>query len=148
MARRTGNSRSCLIPAAITLVIVLVAATGCGSRGPARYDISGTVTFRGEPVPAGSIMFIPTGTAAGEQPVGFCTFREGDFESKAGRSPGTGSYRAVITGCDGIAYESRLGDIIEEHPLGKNIFVGHVVELDLPARHGSEFEIIVPDAAR
>jgi hypothetical protein len=148
MPRRAENPRSALIPAVITLGILLVTATGCGSRGPARYDISGTITFRGKPVPAGSIMFIPTGAAAGEQPVGFCTFREGEFESKVGRSPGTGSYRAVITGCDGVAYETRLGDIIEEHPLGKNIFVGHVVELDLPARHGSEFEIVVPDAER
>jgi len=47
-----------------------------------------------------------------------------------------------------VAYETRLGDIVEEHPLGKNIFSSYPIDLELPDRHGSVLDFIVPDGAR
>lgn len=38
---------------------VALAATGCGPSGPKLVALSGTVTFKGEPVPAGYISFLP-----------------------------------------------------------------------------------------
>jgi hypothetical protein len=32
---------------------------GCGQEGISRYEISGTVTFQGQPVPEGNIAFEP-----------------------------------------------------------------------------------------
>ena len=144
-----ANLSSCVFAVSRVLgMLLLVVAAGCGRGGPARYDISGTVQFRGNPVPAGTITFIPAGASAGHQPLGFCTFRDGEFQSRSGRSPGAGSYRVLITVCDGVAYETRLGDIVEEHPLGKNIFSSHTIDLELPDRHGSVLDFIVPDGAR
>jgi hypothetical protein len=128
--------------------LVAIALTVCGRGGPARYDISGAIQFRGKPVPAGTVTFIPNNASAGQQPLGFCSFRDGEFRSRSGRSPGAGSYRVLITGCDGVAHETRLGDIVEQHPLGKNIFSSYAIDLELPARHGGVFDFVIPDAAR
>ncbi len=48
-------------------VLLLVTATGCGS-GETQYaqtDLQGTVTVRGEPIPSGSIRFLPESGAQG-----------------------------------------------------------------------------------
>ena len=45
------------------LVAALLLAAGCGEAGPARYHVSGKVTFNGQPVPAGQIVFEPDPTA-------------------------------------------------------------------------------------
>ena len=41
-----------IVPLAVSLI-------GCGRPGPAMYAVSGTVTWQGEPVPKGDIVFIP-----------------------------------------------------------------------------------------
>lgn len=117
---------------------------GCGDGGPPRYHISGTVTFEGQPVPAGAISFIPVGETEVPRGPGFCRFTQGHYESRSGRSPGSGSYRVLIDGYDGVAFEVKLGEEIEEHPLGKPIFPTHIVEVDLPAEHGGVFDFEVP----
>ena len=46
----------------VLLTIVLCALclmAGCGERGPKTVPVSGTVTFDGEPLPEGSLMFVP-----------------------------------------------------------------------------------------
>lgn len=35
---------------------MLVGAAGCGDSGPTKYPVTGTVTYRGEPLTAGSVM--------------------------------------------------------------------------------------------
>lgn len=64
-------------------VIVLLGLSGCaGEDGPRRYDLSGTVTYDGQPVSEGSISFIPQsqeGVAGG-----FATIVDGKYDTKAG----------------------------------------------------------------
>lgn len=118
--------------------------TGCGDGGPPRYHISGTITLDGKPVPAGAISFIPVGQAEAPRGPGFCRFTGGHYESRSGRSPGSGSYRVLIDGYDGVPFEVKLGEEIEEHPMGKPIFPTHIVEVDLPAKHGGSFDFEIP----
>jgi hypothetical protein len=40
-----------------------LALTGCG--GPKTYSVSGTVTYKGEPIPEGYIAFVPEGPGRG-----------------------------------------------------------------------------------
>src|SRR5262245_21976609 len=69
------------LPAALILVALLV---GCGGDRPRTAVVQGKVTFRGKPVPNGTILFHPASgpTAQGEiRPDGtyrLTTFREGD----------------------------------------------------------------------
>lgn len=41
-------------------LLLALAMTGCGSSGPATYPVKGTVTFDGQPVANGQIIFFPT----------------------------------------------------------------------------------------
>ena len=41
-----------IVPLAVSLI-------GCGRPGPAMYAVSGTVTWQGQPVPKGDIVFMP-----------------------------------------------------------------------------------------
>jgi hypothetical protein len=135
-----------------TLLIWCVSAAlpctlaGCGDGGPPRYHISGVVTFDGQPVPAGAISFIPVGETDVPRGPGFCRFTEGNYESRSGRSPGSGPYRVLIDGYDGVPFEVKLGEEIEEHPMGKPIFPTHIVEVDLPPEHGGSFDFEIPAA--
>lgn len=47
--------RAILLLAALALV-----AGGCGKSGPKTYDVTGTVTYDGQPLESGSIAFAPT----------------------------------------------------------------------------------------
>jgi hypothetical protein len=40
-------------------LLVLPLVSGCGNRGPVRHEITGTVTYKGEPVEEGVIDFEP-----------------------------------------------------------------------------------------
>lgn len=45
----------------IVCVVIALLLTGCGRSGPAKYPVSGTITFNGAPLPDGSIVFMPVG---------------------------------------------------------------------------------------
>lgn len=126
------------------LAALPISLTGCGDGGPPRYHISGMITFEGKPVPAGAISFIPVGETETVRGPGFCRFTAGRYESRSGRSPGSGSYRVLIDGYDGVPFEVKLGEEIEEHPMGKPIFSTHIVEVDLPPKHGGSFDFDIP----
>ena len=46
------------LPSAILLALVCL-LPGCGKAGPETYSVTGTVTWRGKPVPTGNVMFVP-----------------------------------------------------------------------------------------
>ena len=78
----------------------LFCLTGCGKSGPTRYDISGTVTFDGKPVPEGNISFEPT---EGDVGGGYAFIRDGKFDTTVdGRGHMGGTHRIQITGFTGV----------------------------------------------
>jgi hypothetical protein len=58
---------------------MVVPAAGCGPSGPRYFDVSGTVTYNGQPLPIGDIYFVPEeaeyGTDAGKVKDGQFHFR-------------------------------------------------------------------------
>lgn len=72
-------------------LVVLPLLTGCGSGNPPTAPVTGTVTFQGKPLPAGTVIFTPTAggpPATGEiQPDG--TYTLTTFEDGDGAVPGT-----------------------------------------------------------
>lgn len=82
---------------AVGLSMVLAVAAGCGRpSGPSRYDVSGTVTFRGQPVPSGSIVFEPDAARGNSGPVSVMSIVDGRFDSRATRRPGPLSGPLVV----------------------------------------------------
>ena len=127
--------------ACVFLLAVLV-STGCGPRD--RYALSGSVTFDGKPIPAGTITFVPFGAGKPGRTAAFCEIKAGKYDTKTGRNPGSGPHRVMISGCDGVPYKSQMGEIVEDHPMGKQLFPTHLVEIDVPEKNGSVFDYAVP----
>ena len=83
------------------LVAVLAVAPGCGrSTGPERYDVRGAVSFRGQPVPSGTITFEPDLSKANSGPVSVIPIVDGKYDSLALERPGplAGSLIVRISG--------------------------------------------------
>jgi len=93
-----GLARRALGGAALVAAIAL--AAGCSSK-PQMAQISGTVTFKGKPVPAGYISFTPE---PGKGPVRVCQIRDGVFDSAQEPEPGVfpGRNEIRIAGFDGV----------------------------------------------
>jgi hypothetical protein len=61
---------------------LFVLACGCGSseEGPAKFHLSGKVTFEGQPVPQGTVLLIPTGDTKG--PAGQARIVNGQYSTQ------------------------------------------------------------------
>jgi hypothetical protein len=83
------------------LLGLMLVITGCSSKTPSG-QISGTVTFKGSPVPAGEVTFTPDVTIANGQ-VRQYVIKEGKYDSSANPDDGLlpGRYRVRIAGYDG-----------------------------------------------
>jgi hypothetical protein len=49
--------RTCLL--VVCCAILGGVSAGCGDSGPRKYDVSGKVSWDGNPIPVGDIMFVP-----------------------------------------------------------------------------------------
>jgi hypothetical protein len=78
--------------------------TGCMRRaGPTRHTVSGTVTFRGQPVPAGTIAFEPDTRQGNRGPAGYADILNGRFRTHLGAI--SGPHLVRISGASGSAVD-------------------------------------------
>ena len=80
------------IAVASVLVFSTVLLTGCGS-GPKRQKVSGTVTYKGVPIPNGSVTFLNGQKIA----VGGAPIKDGVFEIPAASGLLAGSYLVSVS---------------------------------------------------
>lgn len=87
---------------------------GCSSESN-RYDISGKVTFKGQPVPVGKIYFSPDTSKGNDGPQGFADIKDGRYDTRSQSSKGspTGAVTVRIEGFDGHP----VGDFAFGRPL-------------------------------
>jgi hypothetical protein len=115
---------------------VLALAAGCSSEPP-MAQISGTVTFNGQPVPAGWISFTPDATKG---TVRVCQIKDGVYDSSKEGQPGVfpGKNLVKIAGFDG-----------KKIPLwgqGKQIFNPVDETFDVPAGTSTK-DWVIPESA-
>lgn len=113
----------------------------CGCSNDGRVDLSGNVTWRGQPVPAGMVAFSPDVAAGNQGPTGMALIENGryDTSAKGGRPVTPGPLLVSIQGFDGQA-----GD--EEHRHGKRMFVTAEVAVTAPENSGT-LDLVVPENA-
>jgi hypothetical protein len=111
---------------------LLAGMSGCGSDGPPRYHLSGSVTYGGQPIPAGSVTLIPDSAQGNSGPAVSVPIENGKFDT---RSSGTGHvggpHIAKITALDG-----KGGD--EFFPQGQPMFPDYEMPVDLPEQDGTQ----------
>ena len=120
----------------ISFFTSLSLAVGCGESGPGRYDVSGTITYQGEPIPAGAIQFTPDSSQGNEGAAGFATIKDGKFDTAVnGEGVVGGAYIVSVEAYDGNPQGDRLA--------GSPLFYGYETTLDLP-EESTTIEIEVP----
>ena len=96
----TFRSPALILVPALALVTALL--VGCGKRdSDALYEISGSVTFAGQPVPAGRIVFEPDEAQGAAGMVSIADIENGIYRTRPRRGFGGGPCRVTIYGTDG-----------------------------------------------
>ncbi|ASV73943.1 hypothetical protein THTE_1341 [Thermogutta terrifontis] len=130
------QSQTLLICAAIGCLVLF---QGCGKNDPRKNRISGTITYRGQPVPAGSITFIPDASKGNSGPAVTIQFENGRYDSRtSGVGHIGGPHKVRITGLTG----KDSGD--EFFPQGTLLFPDYETSADLPTGP-SEQNFVIPD---
>ena len=110
------------IAAFLAAVVVL---TGCDGEEKL-YDVSGTVTFGGKPVPKGAIHFDPDASKGGTGQAGFANILDGKYDTAdMGKGVRGGAYIVRINAFDG----KEAG----EAPWGQALFPEHTEPHELQA---------------
>jgi hypothetical protein len=89
----TPPLRTCGLLGMIALTVLVPAGCGAGDDLP-REPISGTVTFKGEPVKSGTIQFVPMAGREGVSSGGIIT--DGSFQVAREDGPIPGTYSVMI----------------------------------------------------
>lgn len=122
----------------LSVLLLLLVMVGCDSK-PKLTEISGTVTFKGQPIPAGDVSFTPEVSVTGGQ-LQMYMVKDGKFDSA--QTPGTGllpgKYKVRINGYDGKQ--------IPNYFSGKQIFNAVEEQIEITAGKMTK-DFVVPDAA-
>jgi hypothetical protein len=129
-------TRSAVRLAFLAALLGLVA--GCSGSRPPTVQLSGKVTFKGQPVPAGYLSFLPDASQGGRGEVRVVQIKDGVYDSSREKNPGLypGPMLIRIGGFDGKP--------LHRFPQGKQIFNPYEVR-DTVAAGTKDFD--VPAAA-
>lgn len=120
------------------LTIAVLAGCRGDDAGPARYDVSGAVTYAGQPVPRGTIQFQPDGTKGNSGPAANAEIIDGRYDTlKLGSGTVGGPHIVVIQGFDGNAKPE------EELMLGMPLFSEYTTMADMPKSAGATLDFDV-----
>ena len=103
--------------------------SGCGlsESPPTRYDVTGTVTFKGKPVPYGEIMFEPDSSKGNSGPAARAEIKDGAYATEKEKGVVVGAARVRISGYDG---NPPPGGGTQPH--GKPLFPEYIDNVDQP----------------
>jgi len=119
---------------AAVLAAAVLGAAGCGSDGPPRFTVSGRVTYDGQPVPGGRILFAPDTDRGNAGPGSVAEIVDGRYRTRSDKGFVGGPCKVTIYGTDGTV-------ATEEHD--NTLFDSYTQEIDLP-REDCEFDFHVP----
>ena len=104
----------------------LALAAGCSKPAAKLGQVSGKVTFKGKPVPAGYVSFLPDSTGGNLGPVKVAQITDGVYDTSKGSDPGVspGPTLVRIAGFDGRP--------LKGFAQGKQIFNPYQTRASLP----------------
>jgi hypothetical protein len=120
-------------------VALTLASAGCGPAGPKLVKLSGTVTFKGQPVPAGYISFLPP-SGGGVQRV--VQIKDGKYDTAEMQ----GDEKGVHPGPNQVRIAGFDGKVIKFYGQGKQIFNPVDEQYTVPDAGGTK-DFVVPESA-
>lgn len=115
-------------PCACACCFALLLLVGCGSDGPPRYGVHGTVTFDGQPIPKGFIKLLPDASQGNDGPGGGAPIENGKYATPSGKGIIGGPHVVRIVGFDGVP--TAMGG--EELADGKSLFPPYETTINFP----------------
>jgi hypothetical protein len=118
------------------LVLSALAWITAGCGGEKSYHLSGMVTFKGQPVPTGHIVFEPDASAGNKGAPAYAKIKDGRYDTSVEEGHGTlgGPHIVLIHGRDGIP----RGELLNGIP----IFPDYSTTADLPKQNATlDFEV-------
>ena len=119
---------------AALVAVPLLALIGCDSATRPN-PVSGTVTYKGQPIAEGMIYFDPTEPAGNKPTAG--PIRDGKYDISAREGPAAGRYRVRITAIDPQAKAASADKGVDEIGLT----IGPEQKELLPARYNRQSEL-------
>jgi len=114
---RQRISTLCLVAAVVSSCLPL-SGCGGGESGPERYQVSGSVTFNGSPVPYGNVQFQPDLGKGNSGPAGYATIIDGKYSTAdGGKGVVPGPHQVIIIGMKGPPQEVTDPDLPVENSL-------------------------------
>ena len=129
------TSRICLAPHSL-IVVLATLLVGCGQDGPKRYHVEGVITYGGEPVKAGRVIFEPDADAGNSGPAAYADIRSGRYETLADMGCVGGPHVVRVICLTGVPEGSELAE-------GRMLCPEYRGKFDAP-RKNSRYDIDVP----
>jgi hypothetical protein len=134
-----GSAARCFLGAAL----FAIALAGCGGTdAPTTYQLSGRVTFDGQPVPNGTITLSPDTEKGNRGPGTAAGIVAGRFVTEPGKGHIGGAYVLQVSGYDGVPVEGGEGTDTAGTPL----FSLFELQVELP-KADAEQDVEVPSGA-
>ncbi len=116
--------------------ILFLLLAGCQAEGPARYDLSGTVTYQGQPVRGGEVHFTPDNAKSNAGPGSYATIRNGRYETLPGKGTVGGPHVLTV-----ICFRDIPGEVPEDQL--KELCPPQELRIDLPTAN-STHDLVLP----
>jgi hypothetical protein len=126
---KTTTSPRAPSPASL-VVLLVVGLLGCGDSGIPRYRVSGAVTFNGQPVPAGEVVFQPDASQGNKGPGSVALIKSGRYETASGKGVIGGPYVIRIAGFNGVP----VGD----SSVGTSLFPPYQTSINLAKKDATQ----------
>ena len=126
---------------ATTALVLGSSLAGCGGDGITRHQVSGQVTYLGQEVEDGAVVFEPDASVGKLAPTSFARIEKGRYQTDPAESPTTGKYKVRVMGYDKSKMKQNPapGEIIEKPEL----FPEFTLSADIPVTDG-KLNIEVP----
>lgn len=140
------NVLHCCLSLAASLALVCFGCGG-GETGPQRYRVSGTVTYGGMPVPAGTIVFEPDASAGAKGPQGTARIEDGKFDTDTadGRGVVGGTHIVRISGSKSPS-EAKVDSSGES--VAPVLFTNYTTKVDFPKEASTHVLDVPPSAGK
>jgi hypothetical protein len=122
-------------------LLLSLSSLGCGGDGTCR--ISGKITFKGAPVPAGKIYFTPDGSKGTTGSAGFATIKNGIYDTSAEGGAGVvkGTLKVMIEGIDPSAPAEKVKGEVSGEATVKTLFAGYEGSLEVAGDMTKDFDV-------
>lgn len=134
-----GCRRHQLVVLGVCLIAVVV--VGCGPKDTRiRNRVSGSITYGGQPVVAGEILFLPDDSKQNRGPQGLANIKDGRFDTKGSRAPGVDG-GAMFVEVTGYLDEQRKRMVAYQYQTELGHSPEMTLDIDIPAKKAAAVEL-------